>query len=179
MFHAKFYSSNFFSDRLCVDGDGVVCWYKPPMGWIKVNVDAASFQASSESGFGMLARRDDGTFIAAHYVSSLGIFSSTMTELMGVHEALSWVKDQGWSRVIVEMDVIAVFQALCNPVDYVSSFGLLLANCLQLVDEIVVVKFSIVKRTANSIAHVLARASDDWSTSMFWDDTVPLFLSLC
>ena len=59
-------------------------------------MDAASFHASNNSGFGMVVRRDDKSFIAAHTTSIHGVFNPIVIELMGVREALSWVKNQGW-----------------------------------------------------------------------------------
>ncbi|EEF31019.1 conserved hypothetical protein [Ricinus communis] len=61
----------------------------PSFGWLKVNADAVSFLASAKTGFGMVARRDDGSFVVAHTISTSGLFSSRMMEIMGVREALS------------------------------------------------------------------------------------------
>ena len=73
----------------------MICWSRPPADWIKVNVDAATLLQVTVMGFGMIARDADGYFLKAKSLSVPGCFDSMTTELIGIQEALSWVKDVG------------------------------------------------------------------------------------
>jgi hypothetical protein len=57
-----------------------VCWYPPPEGYIKVNVDGSSFGNPGNAGFGGLLRNDNGAWIHG-FSGSCGIASNLLAEL--------------------------------------------------------------------------------------------------
>ncbi|XP_060973592.1 uncharacterized protein LOC133038936 [Cannabis sativa] len=85
------------------DGDGSELWLKPSVG-IKLNVDAAIFERSSKHGFGCVVRNADGTLIAAFAGVKPGKVSPELAEIMGIREALSWLKNHSYTQAIVETD---------------------------------------------------------------------------
>ena len=48
---------------------------------------------------------------------------------MGLREALSWIKNLGFNRVIFESDLLQVAHALQKRVADVSEFGVLIKDC--------------------------------------------------
>ena len=109
----------------------------------------------------------------------IGCFHPKIAELMGIREALSWVKNEDWSQVVIEMDAFSVYQALNSPEHYASPFGLLLQDYLRIVNDISNVIFSFVRRTGNCIAHELAKTSQSRTTPMIWEDVIlDIFASL-
>ncbi|KAM6550249.1 hypothetical protein CsatB_000057 [Cannabis sativa] len=87
-------------------------WVKPVMGKIKVNVDGAIFANDGKFGAAAVARDHDGRFIEAFRVLLEGFVDPAIAEVVGVKEALSWIKRHQWGRVEVETDSLVVVQAI-------------------------------------------------------------------
>ncbi|XP_062112468.1 uncharacterized protein LOC133823623 [Humulus lupulus] len=134
-------------------------WTKPQIGMIKVNVDGALFDNEGYFGFGMVARGSEGGFIEAFQSSSKGRVIPNMVEALGIKEALSWIKRKGWSKVILESDCLNVVNAIKSTSCMVSPYGLLIQECKQLLSKLNDVCVMFVKRSANKVAHNLARAA--------------------
>ena len=94
-----------------------------------------------------------------------------------MREALSWLKHMQLPRVIVEMDSQMVYKALKSTSLYASPFAMLIADCQKLVSNMVNLKLSFVKRSANSVAYSVARASCSMSGPTVWDVIAPSFLT--
>ena len=77
---------------------------------------------------------------------------------MGVGEALAWIKHDNRLNVVVEMDAKSVYDALCTSSISTSPFGMLIEDCKVVVANLGNIKFSLVRRSTNSAADVVARA---------------------
>ena len=95
---------------------------------------------------------------------------------MGVREALSWIKHDNRLNIIVEMDAKLVYDALCTSPTSNSPFGMTIEDCKEMAASLGNVTFSLVRRSANSAAHVVARASRSMSGPYIWNSIVPDFL---
>ena len=84
-------------------------------------------------------------------------------ESMGVKEALSRIKQMGFMKVSVEMDSQVVFNALKISFQSTSPFALLIKDCQEMVKIMDNIMFSFAKRSVNSVAHVVARATGSMS----------------
>ena len=80
-------------------------------------------------------------------------------------------------RVIVEMDSQVVYKALKSTSLYTFLFTMLIVDCQKLVSNMVNLKLSFVKRSVNSVAHFIARASCSMSGPTVWDVIPPSFLT--
>ena len=80
-------------------------------------------------------------------------------------------------RVIVEMDSQMVYKALKSISLYASPFAMLIVDCQKLVSSMVNLKLSFVKRSANSVAHSVARASCSMLGPTVWDVITPSFFT--
>uniref|UniRef100_A0A803PDL7 Reverse transcriptase domain-containing protein n=1 Tax=Cannabis sativa TaxID=3483 RepID=A0A803PDL7_CANSA len=134
-------------------------WTRPIDPYIKVNVDGAIFSNEECFGFGMVARTASGSVIEALQIRKIGNWSPLLVEVMGLKEALSWIKQKDWHSVIVESDCLTLINDVKSTKTLVSPYGFVLQDCRGLLTSLVDVDCKFVKRSANSLAHALARAS--------------------
>ena len=67
-------------------------WMKPSNEWLKLNVDATVFSKLRSIGIGCVLRNSIGDFILAMTVPIHLNPAPKKAEIMGVREALSWLK---------------------------------------------------------------------------------------
>lgn len=105
-----------------------------------------------------------------------GITDPSIAEGMGLREALSWIKMKQMSNVIVEMDAQIIVKAMHNYASSASYLGLVIDDCKDISRSITNLCVVFVKRSANQVAHLLARVSGSMSGLMFWGSNPPSFL---
>ena len=105
-----------------------------------------------------------------------GMLDPAIAEAMSYREALSWLKSLGLNRVILEYDAQLVIQSILNPKVDVSYFGSLINDCRFLAKDLGECSFAFVKRSANQVTHVLARAVGSESDQGVWTSVPPSFL---
>lgn len=92
--------------------EGDRCWTKPKECKVKVNSDAALFEDSNLYSYAVVARDQDGQMLEPFSSCKQGNINPELAEAVGIREALSWVKGNGWSEVEVESDRLIAFQAI-------------------------------------------------------------------
>ncbi|KAJ8752257.1 hypothetical protein K2173_003893 [Erythroxylum novogranatense] len=154
-----------------------VCWQPPEVGWLKVNVDAATGSNSNFMAAAVVVRDSNSRFIAAKSWRFLGRFSAKSAEANAISEVLSWVKLQNWDRVIIESDAKILVQAI-NDDSYEdsSSFGLLVCDCKSLLNDIIIAKSNFGFRSGNSATHVLTTSTLFTSGLGEWFEIPPHFI---
>ncbi|KAL8520006.1 hypothetical protein ACS0TY_010806 [Phlomoides rotata] len=85
------------------------CWHKPPLSFIKVNVDAPFFGTSMETGVGMVIRDEECEVLITRSMVSQGLMEVDEGVAWGVLEVMRWEKELGFDRVIVETDSKRVY----------------------------------------------------------------------
>nr|GMD63796.1 uncharacterized protein LOC109155163 [Ipomoea batatas]GMD68708.1 uncharacterized protein LOC109155163 [Ipomoea batatas]GME20595.1 uncharacterized protein LOC109155163 [Ipomoea batatas] len=118
-------------------------------------------------GLGCVLRDENGSFIAAKCIPWKGNFQVKEAEVIGVRETLSWIKQMDYSHVEVEMDATNVLQEITHPLMF-STTSILIQNIKEIVRSVPQVNFSFVKRSANTVAHELARAACSMSKCNVW-----------
>ncbi|XP_050217745.1 uncharacterized protein LOC126668598 [Mercurialis annua] len=161
-------------DVLGENGDGLVVWKCPAERCLKANVDAAIFSSLNSAAIGVVVRDDRGDIIRARQVKFVGKFDPRTDELMGIREALSWLK--GWENVTVESDAMDVILDIRNPSRVPGD--LLVEDCVFLAKQLPNVSFVYVRRSANQAAHLLARNACSLSGYRDWFSNYPKFLLL-
>lgn len=86
-------------------------WEKPPLNWVKINVDAALFGSENCIGLGMIVRDAAGNFIMARSRKQENLVPLREAEAMCLKEALSWMKGKGFHKCIFETDSQVLAQA--------------------------------------------------------------------
>ncbi|KAJ8765805.1 hypothetical protein K2173_015611 [Erythroxylum novogranatense] len=149
-------------------------WSKPAHDHLKLNVDGALFD-NLFVGLGIVVRDSLGSFISAMQVAIPGHFAANTVEVMAIREALSWIKDVGWSPTILESDAQSCVRAILDP-NYMdeSAFGLLVFDCKSLLTEVRDVSLVFIRRSANGIAHRLARAVIILTDKVVWSHRPPM-----
>ncbi|XP_060959242.1 uncharacterized protein LOC115700001 [Cannabis sativa] len=138
-------------------GDGAEHLICPPKNSVKINVDATLFEDGARAGVGVVARDNKGLFIEGFTKVFNEALDLALVEAMGVREALSWLKEKMWQRVLIETDCLTVVQALCSHVKMISLFGNVINECKSVLKELRNVSIYFVKRSADMVAHSLAR----------------------
>ncbi|XP_074336620.1 uncharacterized protein LOC141673779 [Apium graveolens] len=124
-----------------------------------VSVDAAIFAEEGAFGSGLVARDYEGRLVEAETKLHYGMASPEKAEVMAIKEALSWIDRMGWTEVIVESDCLAVVQAIRSTTEMRSRLGVLIKDCRNYIKNSNKVSLYFIKRSANIVAHTLARAS--------------------
>ncbi|XP_060962327.1 uncharacterized protein LOC133032410 [Cannabis sativa] len=148
-------------------------WAKPYHDNVKVNVDGAIFEAQQEFGYGWVARNSNGTLIEAVSGSRLDCVLPEIAEVIGIKEALSWIKGKGWDKVVVEFDALVVVQAITSTLHMSSQFGLLVEDCRLILSTLNNVQIKFVNRSANRVAYYVARGSCFSSDRTFYRHNAP------
>lgn len=150
-------------------------WYKPPPGWVKINVDAACNPESDHIGFGCIVRDETGQFVRARINSIHGCMQAREAEVLSLKEALAWVKTWRTHRCIFEMDAKMVVDAVNGPRKN-SNFHVIIDDCVDMLKHFEEVRVSFDRRSANKIAHMLAQATYSLSGLMERCHTAPDFI---
>ncbi|KAM6574308.1 hypothetical protein CsatA_022635 [Cannabis sativa] len=154
-------------------------WTAPDFPFVKVNVDGTLFSAQGLYGLGLIARSAAGLVLGAKSLSREGSLQPHIVEVIGIKEALSWSKANGWSHIVVESDCLRVINDLQKFKNMASPYGHILYDCMTLVTDFDVVSFNFAKRSANKVAHALARSSFFETDRTFSRDSLPfIFASL-
>ncbi|KAL8526283.1 hypothetical protein ACS0TY_015487 [Phlomoides rotata] len=87
-----------------------------------------------EMGLGIIIHDDRGRHFLSrsHVIPSL--YEPEEGETIGLHEALSWIKDLGETRLVIEMDAKNVVDAV-NGHEYNSVFGDTVGGCKGLLSS--------------------------------------------
>lgn len=136
--------------------DGMSVWSKPRASSTKINVDAAKFLDLGAYSVAGIARDSSGAVLEAFSNCKIGQISSELAEVIGVKEALSWIKDMNWTFVLLETHSLLTVQALRSKLHLASYFGSMIYDCLDILKSLPFVDIVFVKRSANKSAHSLA-----------------------
>lgn len=161
------------------DGDGDVVWAKPQPDTVKVTVDAAIFENRDETGFGVVARDSTGALIQTKTMIKQGLVSPVLAEAMAVKEALSWIDSMRWPKTVLESDCLVVIQAIRSLTPMRSHFGLIIEECRRLLSQSNKVYLHFIKRSANMVAHQLARESCFYPGRSFDWNSIPMEVKHC
>ena len=117
-----------------------------------------------------MVRDSQGLFLHAAPRVVNDLFHVKDLETLGLREALSWIKQLGFERVIFETDSLQVVQALQNRDADFSEFGALIKDCLSLLQGEHYFSVAFTKRQNNVAAHILARNAIRHIDFMVWND---------
>ncbi|KAL5772827.1 hypothetical protein ACOSP7_012443 [Xanthoceras sorbifolium] len=132
-------------------------WQAPSPGWVKINSDVAVDVRGRRLGFGVVFRDAGGKVLVSYTSLLLGLSSLDIGEALAILLGLRLAIDMGLSTVCVESDVASVVKQLSSSVTSCSDIGLSLDDILSLVVIFANISFSSVCRSANQVAHGLAK----------------------
>ncbi|KAJ1391073.1 Ribonuclease H-like superfamily [Sesbania bispinosa] len=130
-------------------------WHAPPLGWYKLNCDAAK-STNGHWGIGIVARDSDGVVIAAA-TRSLDTFEDpTLAEVMGLRLAMQFAVDLCLEDVIFESNNKIVMDQLERSSFQNSYHGLISQDYFHLRSRFRNCNFYHTHRSGNFVAHNLA-----------------------
>ncbi|KAL8146232.1 hypothetical protein AgCh_004104 [Apium graveolens] len=106
-------------------------WQKPQAGWVKINVNAATFTGTHLIGIGGVIRGDNGEFLRAMCQLSSGTWQVREAEAISLKEMLSWTKRHGFSNCVFETDSKLLADAF-NGGQVKSYFHSIVRDCVEL-----------------------------------------------
>ncbi|KAF7843708.1 putative ribonuclease H protein At1g65750 family [Senna tora] len=133
-----------------------VKWEKPPIGWWKVNVDAACLPNCFAMRCGGIIRDSDGRFVKG-FTSNLGMCFVLQAELWGVSHGLEVAWSLGAKNLIVESDSVTVVDLVRKGHSELHPNGALLERINHWIMKEWDVKVSHVFREANSAADWISK----------------------
>ncbi|XP_074374107.1 uncharacterized protein LOC141714488 [Apium graveolens] len=151
----------------------------PQPNAVKVLVDAAVFEDKDAVGFGLIARDSEGALIQAKSIIRKNSVSPVLAEAMAIKEALSWIDEMHWQESTVVSDCLVVVQAIRSKTPMRSQFGSVIEECRSQLRRLNKVSLYHVKRSANMVAHQLARESYSYPDRSFNRDTIPVSVNSC
>ena len=159
--------------RITVNTAPVQSW-KPPVGMLyKLNFDAALFTNSKSTGFGAIICNNMGEVMAALSAKGPTVVDSEEAEVLACRRALEFVVDTGFTELEVEGDNATVIRALASLRSIKSRLGNVYGDIWVLAAGCRSISFSCVKRSANSVAHSLARYASLITDDICWMEESP------
>ncbi|WOG94234.1 hypothetical protein DCAR_0313527 [Daucus carota subsp. sativus] len=155
---------------------GSKVWQKPIMGWVKINTDAAVIPGTHQIGTGAVIRDEDGRFLHARCMDIAGEWSVKEAEARSLRDAVGWTVAMGFIKCIFELDSKIVVDA-CNGGSGRSNFYAIIAECVEDFKHLDEVRVQFTFKSANVVAHTLARASISMSCFHEWQGNAPEFIS--
>lgn len=134
-------------------------WQKPPHGVTKINVDA-HILAGQYVSVGVVVRDATGSVQMMATKRIVCGEDSTMAEAEAARYGLLVARRADYDKVWLESDALAVVQAIHKDDDGCSPIWLIYSDIKMMLLSFSSSHFSHVKRTGNTVAHLVAR----WDT---------------
>ncbi|XP_075658640.1 uncharacterized protein LOC142628417 [Castanea sativa] len=144
------------------------CWRPPPTNLSKLNFDAATFEDEEASGVGAVIRNERGEVMAALSGKGPPISCSEEAEILACRRAVVFALECGFREMVVEGDNQSVMSALELKRSLSSRVGHIVQDVLSLLKELRWSQVLFTKRSANTIAHLLARHAKNESHDVIW-----------
>lgn len=152
---------------------GSVWWHPPPLGTLKVNVDAAVFESNTRFGIGIVRRDNNGHILFAECRLLEGRFSPFLAETIVIHEGMLKAKNYNWPRWIIESDALKAIIAIENRYSLPEE-GNILDSINSMCASFSDVSFKHCDRNANKVTHELARISMRSGSNVKFESAIPL-----
>ncbi|GKV31652.1 hypothetical protein SLEP1_g40324 [Rubroshorea leprosula] len=148
-------------------------WSKPPLGFIKVNVDASFSPKSGSAVLAMVGRNCQGEFCFGKSGFYMAL-SPLMVEAATLHKATQFVEDKGVQNVIFETDNQELIACLLQP-DKPSPWEVktLILSIKRVSRSHPNFMFSFVSREGNRVADWVAWQSLKGQCPVFWENIPP------
>ena len=154
-----------------VSADFLQNW-KPPTGQLyKLNFDAAIF--ANSSGIGAVIRNAAGEVMAALSARGAAVIDSEEAEAIACRKALEFAIDAGFSELVVEGDNSVVLSSVSSIHPDWSRLGVIYDDIRHLAAGLHYVAFNCIRRSANSVAHSLARYANVVDEDVVWLEESP------
>ncbi|XP_075633692.1 uncharacterized protein LOC142606188 [Castanea sativa] len=126
-------------------------------------------------GIGAIIRNDKGEVMAALSVKGPPMTCSEEAEILACHRAVEFVVECGFIELVLEGDNQALMNALSSRKGLMSWLGHILQDVICMLNGLRWLQVLFAKRSANTVAHALARYAKDLLEDVVWlEDSPPL-----
>ena len=132
-----------------------------------------SSQKISTSSVGVIIRNERGQVMATLSSKGLAVTNSEEAEVLACRQAMEFALDAGFSNLIMEGDNSNVMRSIVSAQTDWSRLGNLYDDIRCLAGRLRHVEFRGIRRTANGVAHSLARFARNLSEDIFWLEDSP------
>jgi hypothetical protein len=143
-------------------------WHKPPMGWIKMNWDAALDKTVRKMGVGVVARYDCANVLVAMAMVIPYINDSAAAKSLAVWRVVNMCSELGFQHVVFEGDSLLVVLALSTDSPYWSSFEQVIEDTRLQLLNIPFVEVRHICKDANQVTYTLAKTSLKFLLDCVW-----------
>ena len=163
------------SASVCIDS--VQKWRPPTKLAFKLNFDVAIFANSNSSSTGVIIRNSLGEVMAGLSTCGSSVASNKEAKVLACRKALEFALDLRLRDLVVEGDNITVMRTMVSPRPNRSKLGHIYDDICMLASRFRSMSVECVKRSANSVAHCLARYASQLDKDMIWlEESTPLAL---
>jgi len=153
--------------------DKEVHWSPPPRNGFKLNFDAAIFEELNALGFGAVIRNGEEEVMAVMGARGPPVSGSEEAVVLACRKALEFAVDAGFTELLVKGDNVAVIQTILHSRPNGSRLGHLYEDIQCLCASLRAVSVGWVSRTANGVAHCLAKFARGLVDEIVWLEESP------
>ena len=168
--HGK-YAKHIYPSRVAHVGSSPRVWSAPPLGIVKLNVDA-SLAVEGWIGLGVVARDSTGHVLFAATRRVRAHWSAEISEAKAIEMAVRLGRRFGLRDILVESDCQTIVHRLSKNAIFLADLDLVLHNILSSSMYYSSVAWSHVKRDGNSVAHNLAKLIP-FGFEQIWENHCP------
>ncbi|GMN68653.1 hypothetical protein TIFTF001_037708 [Ficus carica] len=151
-------------------------WLSRQSGYLKLNADASVSPGSDHIGIGAVIRDNKGRILGTMEKSVEGTFSPFLAECIALHEGLMIAKELESVTLVVETDVINVVSAVSDNTKFFLE-GPIMQDVKQLLAQLRNPIVYHIRRSANHVAHLLARFGFNSNCTNVWICETPIIVS--
>ncbi|XP_019186011.1 PREDICTED: uncharacterized protein LOC109180755 [Ipomoea nil] len=139
-------------------------------------VDAGFHGTNHAAAFGFIVLDNDSSYVVAANGPLSCPHDPPLAEAMALREALSWLKDNGYSGGRLYTDSSVLVSGLKCASSFRNYFGFILLSCNRLINAMPGTLVSFVNREANHVAHSLSKHISAVAGRSVWRDVPPAFI---
>ncbi|KAE8777054.1 hypothetical protein D1007_50245 [Hordeum vulgare] len=131
-------------------------WRAPPVGSVKIHVDAAVGRHGDRGAFAAICRDDSRNFLEASAVSVADLCLQEILEAMATNEALALARDLACTNIVVASDCLNTVNHLKS--DYLGASKAIIYELRRSMQDFASAEILHQLRVSNLEAHLLAKA---------------------
>ncbi|KAL5541337.1 hypothetical protein UlMin_044597 [Ulmus minor] len=148
-------------------------WQAPPLGWVKINSDAAWCSTKKKFGLGTTIRDSTGKVLGSAALPIYSSVSVAVAESWALERGASLAKQLGFSAIILESDCLVVTKALDLKSVLAAEINYVFDSINELCSNFQLYNFSHTHRMGNQVAHSLARLALSLDNEQIWPMGIP------
>ncbi|XP_075662876.1 uncharacterized protein LOC142632323 [Castanea sativa] len=168
---AEDYMEEFRSTQSCLATSSLslnqISW-RPPLTRFKLNFYAVVFKDEEASGIGAIIRNDRREVMAAFSGKGPSVSCSEEAEILACRRAVEFALECGFMEMVMEGDNQSVMSALELKRSLTSRVGHIIQDVLCLLHGFRWSQVQFAKRSANTVAHLLARHAKNSIHDVIW-----------